>query len=78
MQPSQRIAIVGAGIGGLATGHFLQEAGRDVAIYERASLPGGRIQLLEREDYYGHSTIETVVRSARRATNDLLAASSPG
>jgi protoporphyrinogen oxidase len=49
MQPSQRIAIVGAGIGGLATGHFLQKAGRDVAIYERAPLPGGRIQLLERE-----------------------------
>ena len=49
MQSSQRIAIVGAGIGGLTSGHFLREAGRDVAIYERAPIPGGRIQLLERE-----------------------------
>ena len=49
MQSSQKIAIVGAGIGGLAAGHFLREAGRDVAIYERAPIPGGRIQLLERE-----------------------------
>jgi protoporphyrinogen oxidase len=49
MQSSQQIAIVGAGIGGLTSGHFLQEAGRDVAIYERALIPGGRIQLLERE-----------------------------
>jgi len=49
MQSSQQIAIVGAGIGGLASGHFLQKAGQDLAIYERAPIPGGRIQLLERE-----------------------------
>jgi protoporphyrinogen oxidase len=49
MQPSQQIAVVGAGIGGLTAGHFLREGGRDVAIYERAPIPGGRIQLLERE-----------------------------
>jgi predicted NAD/FAD-binding protein len=49
MQSSQQIAIVGAGIGGLTSGRFLQEAGRDLAIYERSPIPGGRIQLLERE-----------------------------
>jgi protoporphyrinogen oxidase len=49
MRASQEIAIVGAGIGGLTAGHLLREAGRNVEIYERASLPGGRIQLLERE-----------------------------
>jgi protoporphyrinogen oxidase len=49
VQSSQKIVIVGAGIGGLASGHFLQESGRDVDIYERAPVPGGRIQLLERE-----------------------------
>jgi len=49
MQPSQRIVIIGAGIGGLASGYFLREAGRDVDIYERSSIPGGRIQLLEKE-----------------------------
>jgi phytoene dehydrogenase-like protein len=46
---SQKILIVGAGIGGLASGQFLREAGRDVDIYERAPVPGGRIQLLEKE-----------------------------
>ncbi len=49
MQTHGKIAIVGAGIGGLAAGHFLREAGREVEIYERASIPGGRIQLLERD-----------------------------
>jgi len=49
MHASQQIAIIGAGIGGLTAAHFLREAGRDVAVYERAPVPGGRIQLLERE-----------------------------
>jgi protoporphyrinogen oxidase len=29
-------------------------------------------------DYYGHSTVETVVRSARRATDEILAGSNLG
>ncbi len=49
MEPSKKAVIVGAGIGGLASGYFLQNAGYDVEIYERASVPGGRIQLLEKE-----------------------------
>jgi oxygen-dependent protoporphyrinogen oxidase len=49
VQSSHRVVIIGAGIGGLASGHFLTEAGRDVEIYERAPIPGGRIQLLEKE-----------------------------
>jgi oxygen-dependent protoporphyrinogen oxidase len=49
MQSPRKVAIVGAGIGGLTAGHFLREAGRDVALYERAPVPGGRIQLLERQ-----------------------------
>jgi len=49
MQPSEKIVIIGGGIGGLASGRFLQDAGREVDIYERASIPGGRIQLLEKE-----------------------------
>ncbi len=49
MEPSQKVVIIGAGIGGLASGHFLRESGREVEIYERSSIPGGRIQLLERE-----------------------------
>lgn len=42
-------AIIGAGIGGLAAGHFLLKAGRSIRIYERAAVPGGRIQLLEKD-----------------------------
>lgn len=49
MQSSDKIAIIGAGIGGLASGHLLKEAGRDIEIFERAPIPGGRIQLLERD-----------------------------
>jgi protoporphyrinogen oxidase len=49
MQSPRKVVIVGAGIGGLTAGHFLREASRDVAIYERAPVPGGRIQLLERQ-----------------------------
>ena len=49
MQPSNKIAIIGAGIGGLASGYFLQEAGRQAEIFERAAVPGGRIQLLEKD-----------------------------
>ena len=49
MEQPQNIVIIGAGIGGLASGYFLQDAGRNVDIYERASVPGGRIQLLEKE-----------------------------
>jgi protoporphyrinogen oxidase len=49
MELSQKVVIIGAGIGGLASGHFLNESGREVEIYERSCVPGGRIQLLERE-----------------------------
>jgi protoporphyrinogen oxidase len=42
-------AIIGAGIGGLASGHFLVNSGRSIRIYERARVPGGRIQLLEHD-----------------------------
>lgn len=49
MEPSARTVIIGAGVGGLAAGYFLQEAGRQVEIYGRASVPGGRIQLLEKD-----------------------------
>ena len=42
--------IIGAGIGGLATGHFLKKAGFECRILERAPVPGGRIQALKRGD----------------------------
>jgi protoporphyrinogen oxidase len=41
--------IIGAGIGGLSAGHFLKKAGIECRIFERAPVPGGRIQALRRD-----------------------------
>ncbi len=38
-----KIAVVGAGISGLATAHFLKRAGADPIVFERNSVPGGTI-----------------------------------
>jgi protoporphyrinogen oxidase len=45
-----RTIVIGAGIGGLATGHYLTKAGVECRILERAPVPGGRIQALRRGD----------------------------
>ncbi|MCY4273714.1 MAG: protoporphyrinogen oxidase [bacterium] len=42
-----KIAVVGAGITGLAAGHEAAEAGADVAVYEAADRAGGRIRTSE-------------------------------
>ncbi len=44
---SQKVIIIGAGIGGLATANFLAKAGYDVHIYEKNAGPGGRAGLLQ-------------------------------
>jgi cation diffusion facilitator CzcD-associated flavoprotein CzcO len=42
MAPSpQRVAVIGAGVSGLAAARHLQESGLDVVVYERSSRPGG-------------------------------------
>lgn len=42
------IAIIGAGIAGLAAAHELQKLGHSVTIYEATKQAGGRAQLLNR------------------------------
>lgn len=37
-----RVAVVGAGISGLACAYELQKAGHDVVVYEKEAVPGGR------------------------------------
>ncbi|MCL5267556.1 MAG: protoporphyrinogen oxidase [Bacteroidetes bacterium] len=38
-----RVAIIGAGISGLAAAHFLKRGGADVTVFEKNSVPGGTI-----------------------------------
>lgn len=47
----QTVAIIGAGIGGLATANFLAKAGYDVTVYEKNVQPGGRAGSLKTKGF---------------------------
>ena len=47
MSAKQTAAIIGAGVGGMATANILAKAGYAVTVYEKASAPGGRMGKLE-------------------------------
>ena len=47
----QKVVIIGAGIGGMATANLLAKAGYEVHVYEKDSMPGGRIGLLAKDGY---------------------------
>lgn len=40
----QRIAVIGAGISGMSTAHFLNEKGFETTIFEKEDVPGGLIK----------------------------------
>ncbi|HEY9475748.1 MAG TPA: phytoene desaturase family protein [Mycobacteriales bacterium] len=48
---TDRIVVVGAGLGGLSAALRLAAAGREVTVVERASVPGGRAGLLSIDGY---------------------------
>jgi phytoene dehydrogenase-like protein len=48
---SRKVAIIGAGIAGLATGSYLQMNGFDVEIFEKHNLPGGLCTSWKRKGY---------------------------
>lgn len=48
---TNRIVIVGAGLGGLSAALRLAAAGREVTVLERAAVPGGRAGVLRRDGY---------------------------
>ncbi len=47
----QKVVIIGAGVGGLATANLLAKAGYDVSIFEKHATPGGRASLLEKDGF---------------------------
>jgi len=49
--PEKRIAIIGAGVGGLTAAIYLRLAGFEVSIYEALPRPGGRANLIEQEGF---------------------------
>src|SRR3954454_16310718 len=49
--PTDRVVVVGAGLGGLSAALRLAGAGREVTVVERNSVPGGRAGLLEIDGY---------------------------
>ncbi len=49
--PTNRVVVVGAGLGGLSAALRLAAAGRQVTVLERESVPGGRSGLLEVDGY---------------------------
>ncbi|MGK5733770.1 hydroxysqualene dehydroxylase [Streptomyces sp. URMC 124] len=42
----RRVAVLGAGVGGMTTAHELAERGFDVTVYERRAVPGGKARSL--------------------------------
>ena len=46
-----RVAVIGAGLGGLSAAAYLVGDGHDVTVLERGSRPGGRAGLVEREGF---------------------------
>jgi phytoene desaturase len=57
---TERIVVVGAGLGGLAAALHLTGAGRQVTVLERAEVPGGRCGLLQ-DGGYSFDTGPTVL-----------------
>lgn len=52
MDKKKTVSVVGAGVAGLASAIRLQQAGYDVTIYEKESLPGGKMHRIEKDGYH--------------------------
>jgi len=57
--PTDRVIVVGAGLGGLSAAMRLAGAGRQVTVLEREQVPGGRAGRIELESASGTYQIDT-------------------
>ena len=46
-----KIAVIGAGFGGMSAAAYLAKAGHEVHVIEKNSLPGGRAQVLKKDGF---------------------------
>src|SRR5215468_1994260 len=74
--PTDRVVIVGAGLGGLACALHLAGSGRDITILERESVPGGRAGRLS-VDGYEFDTGPTVLTAPELIAEALAAVGEP-
>ena len=51
MSPKKSAAVIGAGIGGIATAIYLAKNGYNVTVFEKNSAPGGRCGQLVRDGH---------------------------
>lgn len=74
MPPSPSIAVVGAGLSGLAAAHRLRQRGRAVTVYEAAEAPGGVVATVRGEGFLadlGPNTMQTRHTAVRALLQDL-------
>lgn len=57
---TDRIAVIGAGIGGLAAAISLAAAGEDVVLFDRRDVPGGKIHTVGTQEIDGGPTVFTM------------------
>ncbi|GAA1760356.1 NAD(P)/FAD-dependent oxidoreductase [Streptomonospora arabica] len=70
--PDIDAAVVGAGIGGLATAHFMRRAGREVHVFEAADSVGGRMRTLRRGGWTVDTGAEMIPSAGYPATWALI------
>ncbi|MYU20740.1 NAD(P)/FAD-dependent oxidoreductase [Streptomyces sp. SID8352] len=66
------IAVVGAGLAGLAAAHELRRHGHEVRVFEAAAGPGGRMRSLRGDGYLMDTGAEQISARGYRATWQLL------